>query len=422
MSKGFKSRFISCIDSGGKTIEYKYDTITYSNLERLLNTADENDIPVPGVDFFVNPASWLGISRYSLSYTKSYFREILQTYHNLGYKLSLSQIRILKKRYNNLKISCNYPVKFEITKNLVWTPGDFGDGTSCYFGGKAAARQMMFNHGAFIIKFYNMNDDKLGRCLGYLDGDVLILWNGYYRDIAPKFISIKDSLVLDTYRAILTQYFGVYCNRIKLVNNGKGSGTLHINMEYGHILGANVDLIVKTTKVDLNWPEIKKINACNYCDYQDFNEANFVTESSHNHRMACQRCADLNFDACCYDMQIYDKHYLKKAPDGLLYYVDNFIKTGRFVKHYRDDVWLLKSKARLVGKNAFNLEVWLKEEDNSSLCESCKLELIGNNKKLCKYCEAKENVRKKLIEEFDSLLGSGSITKSNRSHLIGGKR
>ena len=115
-------------------------------------------------------------------WTKRYSSEL---YNRWGYKPSASSVRDIGNLLIYYASSDSY---FELSHDLDWKAGDFGDGDSCWFAFKSNVREAFFSTGkGYAVKIYNKNDKGIGRCWAYLDTSNLYLFNA--RGVSQNVIS-----------------------------------------------------------------------------------------------------------------------------------------------------------------------------------------------------------------------------------------
>lgn len=131
---------------------------------------------------------------------------------------------------------------FDFTKSIDWEAGDFGDRGSCYWGSNENAREMVEENGA-AIRFFDANDDGIGRAWFAPYRSSLIVFNGYGFAGDPTFRIAQ----------IVAAYLNAGYSRVRLLNNGSAYRLLYINGSRGYIVGT--DRVSDTTFVDLQWEE-----------------------------------------------------------------------------------------------------------------------------------------------------------------------
>ncbi|NJO31391.1 MAG: hypothetical protein HC874_30425 [Richelia sp. SL_2_1] len=286
---------------------------------------------------------------------------------------------------------------FEFSRDLDWEPGTFGDGGSCYFGGKTGARHMILNNGGFAVKVYSDKSKRspIGRMWGVVTKDGLITWNGYTTKSATLSVIFPNQSYHYIYSLFLAKYMKLAMKPIDLYNNGYTNSTLHINS--GGIL-----LTPKSSKIykyDFNWTNAD-LHRCNYCGYVSYTASDF--EFSLDGYTACSHrgCAEKVFDICNHDLQTYKNTNLIVGPDGKKYYMYNIMRILAFVKLY-NNTWAFREDCKSLTKSSGDV-LWIPKTFKRKLCPGCD-ELIYSGKKLCKQCENKLIMEDKLADKFRTI-------------------
>lgn len=182
---------------------------------------------------------------------------------------------------------CDFTQKFD------WNDGDFGDSGSCYWGGRAGARQMLSDHDAWAIRFYK--DDTYEEGIGRswvvpwrIKGEkVLIAFNGY----GPC-----DLGLLGQVRVLSCHFNHAYYKRIELDNEGSSGGMLHINGDnhgIGYILG-EACIVAGVNHVDFHWDEPVRCRNCGEFLSEDesfsLNDGTFCESCYHDRTFYCENC------------------------------------------------------------------------------------------------------------------------------------
>jgi len=200
----------------------------------------------------------------------------------------------------------------DFTKNLhSWVAGQFGDGGSCFWAGREAARDIMEKHNVIAIRFYE-SDEKgsRGKARAWIVPDVpeeglAIVWNGYGFQGDPTRVVARvlaEHTKLNHYRLISAK------------NSGSETGTVYINGGRAFIVG-EAEKAKKYDKYDFEWKEHVFCN-CSHCGdpiYQgdDYHE--------HNGNYYCDDCYDDQFTVCelC-DNSVYldDTYTIEQRSNG----------------------------------------------------------------------------------------------------------
>lgn len=109
----------------------------------------------------------------------------------------------------------------DFTQDFCWDAGAFGDGGSCFWGGRAAARDLMKKHGSWAVRFFTDSTYWRGTARAWIypveDQCLLLVWNGY-------------GMTTQQIAMILSVHFGnAYYGRIQLSNNNCTDGQLYLN-------------------------------------------------------------------------------------------------------------------------------------------------------------------------------------------------
>jgi hypothetical protein len=144
---------------------------------------------------------------------------------------------------------------FEIVDSFDWYAGQFGDVSSCFWGGRSGAREMIANNGGRAIRFYQ-SGTQIGMARAWLVPvqAVHILFNGY---------GLAGNATLKIAR-IFADWRGEVYKHIELTNSGSDGGTLFINGGKGYVIGA-VDLIDAYDSYDFQWDDVNTV-LCASCD------------------------------------------------------------------------------------------------------------------------------------------------------------
>lgn len=118
----------------------------------------------------------------------------------------------------------------QLTDNLDWNAGDFGDTDSCFWGGRKKARQLLKHIGALALQSFDINDPTSGRGRCWVIPDfpergTYCLFNGYgYGD---------GTDALRILAKVFAKQAGMEQKKVVLTNKGEYNGTLWINHRDG---------------------------------------------------------------------------------------------------------------------------------------------------------------------------------------------
>lgn len=170
-----------------------------------------------------------------------------------------------------------------------WEAGDFGDPTSCFWGGRESAREMLQSNGAWAVQLFRPESIATGKPMGYgrawvvpdypVDG-VMTMFNGYGAELGEPSRTIAR---------LLSNMVGQNkYEQIRLLNKDSEGGTLYINSGRGFVIGDLKGARLNET-YDLDWPE-QILGECRHCSetiYRDDDDY-----SSYNDHLYCESCAD----------------------------------------------------------------------------------------------------------------------------------
>lgn len=158
----------------------------------------------------------------------------------------------------------NYHI--DLTYNLDWDAGDYGDSGSCYWNDHIGARQMIENTTGGAVRFYTKDDNNYrghGRMfiLPYTENKKVlgfVIFNSYGGKLAAR-------------AKIMEQLTGLKSKPVRFTNNGQSTGKLWINGTEGYYLYKEDNSI---TEIDMS------IDTC-----QSYN-------GEHSHPNTCDKCGD----------------------------------------------------------------------------------------------------------------------------------
>lgn len=285
-------------------VEMAQDAISLEGRQEVINLLEAHRIRIQDSwewDWVINKGNYKGTLPKRISH-----------YAHVEYGVDLSPailttIGTLARSHSSLRKE--YYV--DLTQNIDWDNGDFGDYGSCFWGGRPHALQILHDNHAFALRYWrpitsfskaeieaahNSNNHcehsrgelcrrcrsltvwSLGRrhenhmigmgrtWLGERDGNIL-LWNTY-----GEFQTITSARILAT-------MFGLSYKLIELDNGERDDGELWINSGNGYVVGAP-DKIDNLERVDLNWRRLI-IMLCESCHQREhhFNEFTRVNDS-----------------------------------------------------------------------------------------------------------------------------------------------
>lgn len=171
---------------------------------------------------------------------------------------------------------------YDITDELSWKAGQFGDSNSCFWTCRSAARGMLTENGGLAIRLWKKeNNEYCGYARAWLyplAEDIYVVFNAYGER-------------LHTFASIIGQLTELPSRPVELVNNDVEDGTLWINSGQGMVIApASFDEDI----IDLEIPDDRDRTSCEYCGtFVDDEDILYVDEVS-----ICERCFDANYIYC----------------------------------------------------------------------------------------------------------------------------
>ena len=188
--------------------------------------------------------------------------------------------------YENAEKSASHVLQF--SRDFDWYAGDFGDGGSCFWGGREAARTHMLPElGAWAACFFHTQDWDRGLARAWLVPyeDFVILFNPYS----------KDSLYTGCEMTrIIAFHLGLTYRKLEsLYNNDNDSGTLYINSATGWAIGT-------ADKLPEGWDfkcEDLYLTSCRRCG-KSICDVDNEYPSPNDDEVLCERCYS-SYTFCC---------------------------------------------------------------------------------------------------------------------------
>jgi hypothetical protein len=192
----------------------------------------------------------------------------------------LTQLGNLARRYSE-----STPVyHFDFVNRFDWNDGDFGDAGSCFWADRSDALTMLYDNGAWAVRFFDDNGDGYARAWFVNIGESLyVVFNGYGFPTDSTFIIART----------IAQWLKLSFKRIDVSNNGVNEGTMWINGGTGYIIGV-VETIDQYSDYDLDW-EDDGAYACYNCGTR-LNEYDMYFGADDN--TYCEHCYYDRFDSC----------------------------------------------------------------------------------------------------------------------------
>jgi len=170
--------------------------------------------------------------------------------------------------------------RMDFTQSIDWRAGDFGDAGSCFWGDHSGAKDMLEENGAYAVRFYDADEDGIGRAWLAPFGEAWIAFNSYGID-------------LFTVARVLSHAFGWTYERVHLENNGMTTGMLYVNSGRGIAIGPAIDDLPE--RIDLRWEE--RGERCADCECSIDCDCSY---SDPDGRSICEDCYCNSYSSCSY--------------------------------------------------------------------------------------------------------------------------
>lgn len=280
------------------------------------------------------------------TFTKRLSKYFYDNYEVLFTKEQLTELGAIAKDHS-IDVATLY---LDITRNFNWDDGDFGDSDSCFWGSRSRARDILYQNGAYALRFYKeLAGEGYGRCWLVPVNEGWIIFNGYGLSV------LKIAQILST-------VCGLYYGKASLLINGEYDGKVWIgarnseNKGNGYIIGSYED-ISSIKEYNFEWDE-DIINTCSRCGEQCLDL--YYVESDQG---ICENCYHILYKRCdeCYSTHTESSMYLISE--------DRYICSNCRNSLYKecDACHQITSKWQLL---TFN---------NSQLCHSCFEEATNEN-------------------------------------------
>lgn len=205
--------------------------------------------------------------------------------------INIGKLGSLSKKYALSKASYT----FDITRDISWRNGDFGDKASCFWGTNARAKDLLMDNGGMALRFYKKDDiltyKGISRSWIVPKGDRIVIFNAY------------GHYELHTQAEVLSKYLGVEHKEIDVVNYGNEHGLLYINGT-GRLLGVPPIDTVNYIDLELGEEEPEEERwECEHCGHMyGEDEGGTVDESSvcddcYSNANECYQCGSRTFDS-----------------------------------------------------------------------------------------------------------------------------
>jgi hypothetical protein len=173
--------------------------------------------------------AWVWVVQKGETYRGKFPKRVAQYYkkvHNLkAPDAFIEQIGNIARAHSE-ELSVYY---FDFTRDFDWEEGDFGDDGSCFWGGNAAALDMLYANGAQAIRFYNNYGHGIARAwLVPMEAEgITFIFNGYGFPGNPTL----------TVAQAFARFTELRYQQVALTNNGSDDDTLWINSGIGYVIG-----------------------------------------------------------------------------------------------------------------------------------------------------------------------------------------
>jgi len=202
-----------------------------------------------GVEFLLNSAGW----EWAWKTTRGTLpKRVGSLFHKLGAKLPTDALEQVGNLASSSTERCVEHV-LDFTQHFDWRDGDFGDGGSCFWGGRSGAREMLRGLGAYALRFYSPEHGE-GSARSWLVPCI---------DCGREFFMLFNAYSCGEYNydalaqaRILAFFLGVsYRKCPDLRNNGGTDGVLYINSGMGFAVGAT-EHVGNVTQWDFHCDEV----------------------------------------------------------------------------------------------------------------------------------------------------------------------
>jgi len=180
-------------------------------------------------------------------------------------------------------------VYYDVTSDLDWDAGDFGDAGSCFWSDRSSARLTMNDDSNFYaVRLYEDSAYELGygRCwLQQIDESTFVIFNAY---------SEKNNIHLDDFARIVQDLTGASEARfVTVVNHGVSDGMLWVNGGRGILVGDNISDI---DYVDLAL-NVEPMATCGLCGRAIYDSEEPFYQDPHGDQI-CGQCFCKYFAIC----------------------------------------------------------------------------------------------------------------------------
>ena len=226
--------------------------------------------------------------------------------------------------------------RFEFVDRFDWKAGDYGDSGSCFWGGNEGARDVIADNGGYAIRFYDSDDNGIGRAWIAPAGDgQYIVFNGYGFPGNPTLICAR----------VFATFTGLSYKKIHLSNRGSESGLVWINAGIGYLVGQE-SAIESVREYDLEWGNFDVCCDCGQAIdgdavYTGIDDEIYCENCYYDRFSDCDRC----YETCYRDDMYYVEHDGRDVCSFCLnrYYLDcencNEYYPREMVHEINDSFW-----------------------------------------------------------------------------------
>jgi hypothetical protein len=210
---------------------------------------------------------------------KNYPSPIKQIAKHIWEHYQLNLTKDMKQELGNIinrQLTQPQTIHYEANYAIDWRAGDFGDGSSCFWGDRTSAKEMIRDANGFGFCIFNEHQNGIGRAwmIPFKDGFVVFNAYGPYKaeQIAHMYAQAENFK---------------YVHHIRLENNGGSTGQLWINGGSTYFITNSKE---RPSKIDLELDEIinSNITPCQECGTGldlEIDDGYFIADS-----VLCERC------------------------------------------------------------------------------------------------------------------------------------
>lgn len=169
---------------------------------------------------------------------------------------------------------------FEFVDHADWTPGEFGDSGSCWWGSYEQGKEIFLDAGGMAVRFYDSEGDGLGRAWFAKYRTGYIVFNGYGMG-GDSTLKIAQ---------IVAHYLGMSYKRIHLTNH---NDLMYINSDMGYAIG-EASAIERFNSVEFEYGE--RGYTCDHCGETVGEDYTFSGPNGHG--TYCESCYYNLFSSC----------------------------------------------------------------------------------------------------------------------------